>query len=101
MAGSALKLWFGTRHNGAFIALYLLHGWMIVPVLASVVAVLPPVALWLLIAGGAVYSAGVAVHVREEWQYSNAAWHVMVLLAAGLHLGAISQVLGIEGVWAP
>lgn len=95
--GVALKLRFGTRYNGAFIALYLLHGWMILPVLPSVVAVLPSAALWLLLAGGAAYSAGVAVHVRESWQFSNPAWHVLVLLAAGLHLGAISQVLGIGG----
>lgn len=95
--GAGLKLWLGNRYDLGFIVLYLAHGWMILPVLRSVIAALTPEALFLLVAGGAVYSAGVFVHTRDRWPFNNAVWHAMVLVAAGLHLGAISQVLGIRG----
>ena len=98
--GVGLKLRFGNRHDRAFVALYLLHGWMILPVLPSVVAAVAPGALVLLVAGGVVYTAGVVVYTQDHRRFHNAAWHVLVLLAAGLHLGAISLVLGIRG-WAP
>ena len=97
LLGAGLKLWLGNRYDLAFIVLYLAHGWMILPVLRSVIAALAPGALALLVAGGVVYSAGVLVHTRQRWPFHNAIWHVMVLVAAGLHLGAISQVLGIRG----
>ena len=70
---------------------------MILPVLPSVMGAIAPVALVLLAAGGVVYSTGVVVYMRDHVPFHNAAWHAMVLLAAGLHLGAISRVLGAWG----
>lgn len=98
--GVGLKLRFGARHDGAFVALYLAHGWMILPFLPGVVAGLRAEALALLVAGAVVYTAGVFVYTRDHVRFHNAAWHVMVLLAAGLHLGAISLVLGIREGWS-
>ena len=95
--GVGLKLRFGNRHEMWFVALYLAHGWMILPVLPSVVGALAPASFALLGAGALVYTAGVVVYTRDHVPFHNAAWHVMVLLAAGLHLGAISRVLGIWG----
>ena len=97
--GVGLKLRFGARHDAAFVALYLAHGWMILPFLPSVIAAMPTEALALLVAGALVYTAGVVVYTRDHLRFHNAVWHVMVLLAAALHLGAISLVLGIRGTW--
>ena len=95
LLGVGLKLWFGTQHEAWFVVLYLAHGWMVLPVLPSVAGTVAPVALLLLAAGGVVYSAGVVVYARDHVPFHNAVWHVMVLLAAGMHLGAISNVLGV------
>ena len=97
--GVGLKMRFGARYDRAFIALYLAHGWMILPFLPSVVAALSYEATGLLAAGALMYTAGVFVYTRDHVRFHNAVWHVMVLLAAGLHLGAISLVLGIREGW--
>jgi hypothetical protein len=65
--------------------LYLMHGWMILAVLPSLVAVLPPGVVTLLVGGGIVYALGTLVHTRRDWPLHNAAWHAMVLVAACLH----------------
>jgi hemolysin III len=91
--GAGLKLWLGARYAVVFMILYLMHGWMILAVLPSLVAVLQPGVVTLLVGGGIVYSLGTLVHTRRDWPFHNAAWHAMVLLAACLHLRAISDVL--------
>ena len=97
--GVALKMRFGARHDTAFVVLYLVHGWMILPFMPAVIAAMPTEALALLVAGALVYTAGVVVYTRDHVRFHNAVWHVMVLLAAALHLGAISLVLGIRQGW--
>jgi hemolysin III len=42
------------------------------------------------VAGGLVYSAGVAFYVIERIPYHKAIWHGFVLVAAVLHFAAIS-----------
>lgn len=93
--GTALKLRFGSRYGAAFIALYLVHGWMAVPILGPVIAALSFTSFALLIGGGLVYSVGVLFHTQDDWPFNNPIWHVLVLIAAGLQLGAMLPVLGI------
>ena len=45
---------------------------------------------WLLIAGGLVYSAGIAFYVIERIPYHKAIWHAFVLVAAVLHFSAVA-----------
>ena len=95
LVGAGLRALAGNRYRLLFVGLYIAHGFMVVLVLQAVVAALSPEALGLLAGGGAVYVLGAFVHTRERWPFHNALWHVMVLVAAGLQLGAISQVLGV------
>jgi hemolysin III len=46
--------------------------------------------LWLLLAGGLVYSSGVAFYLLERMPYHKAVWHGFVLTAAVLHFTAIA-----------
>ena len=46
---------------------------------------------WLLVAGGFVYSAGVAFYLIERIPYHKAIWHGFVLTAAVLHFAAIAS----------
>ena len=71
------------------ILLYLGMGWVGLSVIRPLIASAPLPVLLLLAAGGVVYSLGTIVHGSERLRYHNAAWHVMVLIALFLHLGAV------------
>src|ERR1035438_3520755 len=45
--------------------------------------------IWLLVAGGALYSAGVVFHGWQSLRFHNAIWHGFVLVAACCHYSAI------------
>jgi hemolysin III len=91
--GVALKLACPLRFERVSLALYLGMGWMLLVVIRSFVASLSAEVLLLLLAGGIVYSLGAAVHAAGRLRFHNAMWHAMVLIAAGLHLAAVSRVL--------
>jgi len=57
-------------------------------------AVLSASTLWLLGAGGLLYTAGVAFHVWRSLRFQNAIWHAFVLGAAACHYTAVLDVLG-------
>ena len=46
--------------------------------------------LWLLVAGGATYVAGVGFYVWHGLRFQNAIWHGFVAVAAGLHFAAVA-----------
>jgi len=54
-----------------------------------VIARLQPDALWLLAAGGLLYSFGVVFHVWRSLPFQNAIWHAFVLAATACHFGAV------------
>lgn len=91
--GVTLKLACPLHSERLSLALYLGMGWMLVVVIRSLVASVSSEVLWLLLAGGITYSLGVAVYAAGRLRFHNALWHAMVLIAAGLHLAAVSQVL--------
>ncbi len=55
----------------------------------ALAAHLPAMALWLLVAGGAVYSFGLVFHLWERLTFHNAIWHGCVVAGASLHLLAV------------
>jgi hemolysin III len=89
-AGVALKFLAPRRFEKVSIALYLAMGWMVLAVIQPLAASVATVDFWLLIAGGLVYSAGVAFHVIERIPFHKAIWHALVLVAAALHFIAIA-----------
>jgi hemolysin III len=54
-----------------------------------VLGALPVSTLWLLAAGGVLYTVGVVFHVWESLRFQNAIWHAFVLMAATCHYGAV------------
>ena len=89
--GVALKVLFPRRFETAALALYLGMGWMVVFVLKPLAASVAAVDFWLLIGGGAVYSAGVAFYVIERIPFHKAIWHAFVLVAVVLHFSAVAM----------
>ena len=89
LIGIALKLIVPEKFGRLALALYLGIGWSGVLVFQNLAANLPPVAVWLLVAGGITYSAGIIFHLWERLKFQNVLWHVFVVVGAGLHLWAI------------
>ena len=59
--------------------LYLLLGWCVVLVFEPLMAALPSAGIWLLAAGGVVYSLGVIFYLWERIPYNHAIWHLFLL----------------------
>jgi hemolysin III len=90
VAGICLKLLAEPhRFERVSLGLYLGMGWLVVGMLRSFIERLPHDSLMLLIGGGLVYSIGAVIHAIGRVPFHNAAWHVLVLIGAGLHLAAI------------
>lgn len=90
LAGMTMKLafWRNPGRFGPF--LYLGLGWLSVLLIWPVVQTFPPAVPILILAGGALYSAGVVFYSAERLKFSNAIWHGFVLAASGCFFAAIT-----------
>lgn len=89
LVGIALKLIVPQRFGRMAIVLYLAIGWSGVLVFQTLAATLPPTTLWLLLAGGITYSAGIVFHLWQRLRFHNVLWHSFVVAGATLHLWAV------------
>lgn len=89
--GVVMKVAFPEKLEKTSLMLYLGMGWMIVTVMKPLSVTLASVDFWLLIAGGLIYSAGVAFYVIERIPFHKAIWHGFVLAAAIVHFSAIAS----------
>ena len=64
-------------------------GWLVVIAARPLVAVLPPLGLWLLVAGGLAYTLGTGLYVMKRIPYTHAGWHLFVLAGSALHFFAV------------
>lgn len=91
--GIVLKLGWPGRFDRLSVGLYLALGWSGAMLYDWVVAALPTVALWLVLAGGALYSLGVIFHSWRRLRFQNAIWHCFVLLGAACHYTAVLDLV--------
>jgi len=89
VVGVTLKLLLPGRFDRLAVILYLILGWSGAVAYEPVVIALPNLSIWLLVAGGALYSAGVVFHGWQSLRFQNAIWHGFVLVAACCHYSAI------------
>src|SRR5450830_1379289 len=89
VVGVTLKLLLPGRLDRLAVVLYLLLGWSGAVFYEPVAAALPSLSLWLLAAGGILYSTGVIFHVWKNLRFQNAIWHGFVLVAACCHYLAV------------
>lgn len=93
-AGIVIKVAMPGRFDRLSIALYLAIGWSGLLIWESV-SLLPAATLWLIVAGGVLYSIGVIFHVWESLPFQNAIWHGFVLVASGCFYGAVFRAYAI------
>ncbi|WP_422002508.1 PAQR family membrane homeostasis protein TrhA [Reyranella sp.] len=89
IAGVVAKLCQPRRIETISVVLYLALGWVGVVALGPLIASFDGTTLWLLLAGGIVYSIGVAFHLAHALRYGRALWHGCVLAAAAIHYAAL------------
>lgn len=91
--GIVLKLGWPGRFDKLAVGLYLVLGWSGIILYHSVVGTLPKPALWLVLAGGALYSLGVIFHSWRRLRFQNVIWHCFVLLGAACHYTAVMDLV--------
>ena len=91
--GIVLKLKWPGRFYRLSVGLYLALGWSGLMLYDSVVTALPRMALWFVVAGGALYSLGVVFHAWRRLRFQNAIWHCFVLLGAACHYTAVLDLV--------
>jgi hemolysin III len=93
IVGIVLKLVWPGRFDRVSVGLYLAMGWSGLMLYDRVVTALPTLALWLVVAGGALYSFGVIFHAWQRLRFQNAIWHCFVLLGAACHYTAVLDLV--------
>ncbi len=89
ISGVVLKVIFKNRFKLVRVGIYIAMGWLITFASSDLVASLSEQALHLTIAGGVVYTAGVAFYLADRVPYMHAIWHLFVIGGSALHFSAI------------
>lgn len=90
--GAGLIL-FTSRFGWLAIPLYLGLGWAGAVWGGPLVSGLSPLGFWLLVAGGVIYSSGIAFLLWEKLPFHNTIWHVFVFLGSLACYAAIAAEL--------
>jgi len=90
--GIVLKLAWPGRFDRLATGLYLALGWSGIMLYDSIGS-LPTLALWFVLAGGALYSLGVIFHAWRRLRFQNVIWHCFVLLGAACHYTAVMDLV--------
>ena len=91
LAGVACEAFWVFRPRWISAVLYLLLGWSVVWFLPALIAGLPAVGLWLLVAGGLCYTVGCVFYVLKKVRYLHSVFHLWVLA------GSVCQFLAV--IW--
>ncbi|MCB6178752.1 hemolysin III family protein [Rhodobacter sp. Har01] len=90
LVGVVIKLVLPGRFDRAAVVAYVGLGWIGVIAIGPLGAALPGASLWLLLAGGMTYVAGIFFYAWSSLRFQAALWHLFVAVAAGLHFAAIA-----------
>jgi len=93
-AGIALDSSTGLRHPVLSTAVYVAMGWLMVVAVRPLWLHVPPRGLWLLLAGGLAYTAGVAFYAAKRMRYAHFVWHLWVLAGSACHFFAVLWYAG-------
>lgn len=89
LAGIIFKLTIAHRFKILSLVTYLSMGWLSLIVIYQLALKLSAGGIWLLAAGGVVYSLGVIFYVARRIPYNHAIWHAFVLGGSACHFCAI------------
>jgi hemolysin III len=73
-------------------------GWLILIVIKPLVATLPIMGLYWLIAGGVLYTVGAGFYLARRIPYNHAVWHLFVLAGSAAHFVAVFKYVSLTSV---
>ena len=89
MAGIVFKFWFIDHFQILSTAVYLAMGWIALIALKPLLSSIPPHGIYWLLAGGLLYSVGVAFFAARRLPFGHAIWHVFVIAGSACHYFAV------------
>jgi hemolysin III len=89
MGGIVFKLWFIDHFKILSTVLYLAMGWIALIAIKPLLSTIPPHGLYWLVAGGLLYSIGVAFFAAHRIPFGHAIWHVFVIAGSTCHYLAV------------
>jgi hemolysin III len=93
LLGVFLKVADPHRFRWAGLALYLGMGWAGVVAGGALLAALPGPVVALMVAGGLLYTVGVAFYLWDRLPFHNTIWHVFVLAASAVFFVAVALLV--------
>lgn len=72
---------------------YVALGWVGVALFIPLTGILPTSSLWLMLAGGLLYTVGVVFYCWENLRFANAIWHSFIVVASACFFLGISGAL--------
>ena len=93
--GIAQELWIGHRTRVFSLLIYVVMGWLVLIAMGPLAAALPAPGLWWLVAGGALYTAGIGFFVFDERvRHFHGIWHLFVLAGSACQFVSILLYVG-------
>lgn len=89
LGGVAGKLFAPRLSERFWCGVFIAFGWLAVAIFWPLAQALPAGALALLVAGGVIYTSGVAFYLWERLPFRRAIWHGFVTVGASTHFAAI------------
>jgi hemolysin III len=89
IAGTVFKSFYVKKYLFTSTILYIIMGWMIVMGWHRIINNVPLQGIFLLMAGGILYSAGAVFYVWRGFRYHHAVWHIFVLAGTACHFFCI------------
>lgn len=71
------------------LTIYLVMGWSALFFLPRLIRNASQPLLWLIVAGGVLYTAGAAIYAAKSFRYHHLVWHLLIDLALAAHLTGI------------
>jgi len=87
--GIALEFALGKKVHKVAVGLYVVMGWLVVVAVKPLLAAVPWPGLAWLVAGGLLYTGGVAFYAAKRVRYAHTVWHLFVLAGSACHFVAI------------
>lgn len=87
--GIVFKVVLGARYHALSTMFYLAMGWLVVIAIKPLMAVLPMAGLWLIAAGGMMYTVGVIFFLLDKRRFMHAVWHLFVMGGSACHFVAV------------
>jgi hemolysin III len=93
IVGIIIKAFHTGKHEKLSTFLYIIMGWIILPVIKPLYDAVAGEVFALLMAGGALYTAGTYFFLKDTRRYYHSIWHVFVLSGTVLHFLSVMLLL--------